>query len=130
MTAPEPGFSEPIFQATNPAAETADNTDFTSDGAQITTIPTPILNVRYISSGFTEPASCKTLKTAGTFQLEVSITASSDCDSARSRFSGNPPPVTCAIACIRSRTGLSAGRYDRCSARRTSATVPPAPGNA
>src|SRR6267378_3637466 len=48
MTAPEPGFSEPIFQPASPATAAADNTDFTSDGAQMTTIPTPILNVRDI----------------------------------------------------------------------------------
>ena len=98
MTAPEPGFSEPIFQPASPAAEAADKTDFTSDGAQIATIPTPILNVRYISADATDPASCKTLKTLGVFQLETSITASSDGGSARLRFSGSPPPVMCAIA--------------------------------
>src|SRR3982074_2046299 len=98
MTAPEPGFTEPSFQPASPAAEAADNTDFPSGGAQITTIPTPILNVRYISAGSTDPASCKTLKTFGTFQLETSTTASTDGGRARSRFSNSPPPVMCAIA--------------------------------
>src|SRR2546426_11138314 len=98
MTAPGPGSNDPSIQPSAPASEAADNTDFTSDGAQMTTIPTPMLNVRYISAGFTEPASCKTLKTFGTFQLETSITPSSVGGSTRPRFSANPPPVMCAIA--------------------------------
>src|SRR5439155_22484543 len=106
MTAPEPGFSDPSIQPSTRASEAADNTDFTSDGAQMTTIPTPMLNVRYISAGFTEPASCKTLKTFGTFQLDTSITASSVDPSARSRFSGNPPQVICTNSLTQSSTCL------------------------
>src|SRR5450759_5673786 len=98
MTAPEPGLSEPILQPATPAADAADNTAFKSDDAQMTTIPTPMLNVRYISAGSTDPAPIKTLKTFGVFQLETSITASSVFGGAPSRFCSNPPPVICAIA--------------------------------
>ena len=42
---------------TRVAADAADKTAFSSDGAQMMTIPTPMLNVLYISRGSTKPAS-------------------------------------------------------------------------
>src|SRR6185503_16093607 len=90
MTAPPPGLSAPSFQPAIPAADAADSTSLTSDGVQMTTIPTPILNVRCISAGSTAPAFCSSRNTAGTSQLDVSITASRFFGSARSRFSRSP----------------------------------------
>src|SRR5689334_1691727 len=98
ITEPEPGRSDPTRQPLTPACSVADNTDLTSVGAQMTTIPTPMLKVRYISDRSTFPAPIRTPNTSGTLQLPVSITASSVDGSARSRFSSNPPPVMCAIA--------------------------------
>src|SRR5437870_9641761 len=77
ITEPDPDRSDPMRQPATPACSAADNTDLTSAGAQMTTIPTPMLNVRYISDRSTFPASIRTPNTVGTLQLCTSITASS-----------------------------------------------------
>src|SRR4026207_2483147 len=91
MTAPAPCLREPSIQPSTPALAAADITALASDGAQMTTIPTPMLNVRRISAGSTAPASINTLNTFGIFQLDVSTTASSVGGSARIRMAGRPP---------------------------------------
>ena len=82
--------------------------------AVMTTMPTPMLNVRNISSRSTPPARSSCWKRLGIVQLVVSTTASASDGSARFRFPGNPAardvrhargPSTARVAAPRDRSG-------------------------
>ena len=75
-----------------PAPRSATTRLRTADSAAITTMPTPMLNVRNISARSTPPAARAARKTFGTCQLVVSTTASSVGGNARFRLPGKPAP--------------------------------------
>jgi hypothetical protein len=60
--------------------------------------PVPQLKVRHISSRATLPSRCSQSNTAGSGQLEVSISRPKSFGTTRMIFSTSAPPVTWAIA--------------------------------
>ena len=69
-----------------------------SEGATITTIPTPQLKVRSISAASTGPADASHENTGGTGRRPRSIAAEQLFGSTRGTFSVMPPPVMWASA--------------------------------
>ena len=89
----EPRTVRPTCQASMPAEFALAVTAAASAGATSTTIPTPMLNARNISSAATSPAVCSCRNTFGTFHVRQSISASTESDNARFTLPGSPPPV-------------------------------------
>src|SRR6185312_5997907 len=75
-TWPLPGRTRPSRQAPIPPAVAAAATAAATAGSHTTTIPTPMLNARYISARATPPARSSSRNTLGMLQLPVSTSAS------------------------------------------------------
>src|SRR5439155_1657963 len=108
-----PSRTSPIIHAATPARLAVAITASVSPRAATAIIPTPRLKTRRISPSDTSPARISTRNTGGHGQARASTTASHPAGSTRTRLPGMPPPVMCASACRRGRTGAAAARHAR-----------------
>src|SRR2546429_3473397 len=123
-----PARPSPMIHAAVPARLAAPITASVSSRAATAIIPMPRLNTRRISPSDTSPARISTRNTGGHDHPRASTTASHPAGSTRTRLPGIPPPVMCASACRRAKTGVTAVEELVCTSSNTWATVRPGAG--
>src|SRR5580704_3980166 len=123
---PDCATTSPMRQTGIPAALSIGG----ASAGTMTTIPTPMLNVRHISSRWIPPAFWSASKMGGMFHVERSRFAASPSGSTRGTLSMTPPPVMCAMAwmSVFVRSSRIAWRYARCGSRRRSTSGLSVPG--
>src|SRR6185369_12500727 len=87
----------PMIHAFSPRPLSRSTTSSASPAATASTMPIPMLKVRYISSRSTLPASARRPKSAGRSHLEMPMVARHPGGSTRGTFSSRPPPVMWAM---------------------------------
>src|SRR5579883_2422173 len=90
-----PSASLAMMQPVSQPSGSRRSTRSRSDGATATTMPTPMLNVRYISASGTLPARWMYWKSDGVCQVKRSKTAATPSGRWRGTLWIRPPPVMC-----------------------------------
>jgi hypothetical protein len=96
-----------MTQVATPAAAAAACAAGTASGGRAAMSPTPRLKTSRISPVESLPPCCRMRNSGGSAQLPASTVAAVSAGNIRARLPAIPPPVMCAIPCIRATTGMT-----------------------